>query len=241
MGGQETLLLLARHPELLAGAAAFDSVADLARQYRSFPRDPVRQGVPEDVARPGRAEPPVARARRRSAARRASRPLAYALRSPVTYARSIAASCVPLQLWWSVSDRIVVEPASPVGRALQEDQAAEPEGAGSGLRRLLDALERDAGEDPAAARARERSGSCPRSSPSSPAASTTCRGRSRHARVGGGPPDDRAGDDRRGDVVAAPARLGRGSSGRLREHGVRGRRGAARSTPAVSVSSPATT
>src|SRR5439155_2787240 len=36
MGGQETLLLLARHPHLLAGAAAFDSVADFARQYRTF-------------------------------------------------------------------------------------------------------------------------------------------------------------------------------------------------------------
>src|SRR5262249_36763041 len=40
MGGQETLLLLARHPRMLAGAAAFDSVADFARQYRSFPKIP---------------------------------------------------------------------------------------------------------------------------------------------------------------------------------------------------------
>ena len=40
MGGQETLLLLARHPRMLAGAAAFDSVADFARQYRNFPRMP---------------------------------------------------------------------------------------------------------------------------------------------------------------------------------------------------------
>src|SRR4051794_24796469 len=38
MGGQETLLLVARHPTLLAGAAVFDSVADFARQYRAFPR-----------------------------------------------------------------------------------------------------------------------------------------------------------------------------------------------------------
>jgi pimeloyl-ACP methyl ester carboxylesterase len=40
MGGQETLLLLAKHPRLLAGAAAFDSVTNLARQYRTFPRLP---------------------------------------------------------------------------------------------------------------------------------------------------------------------------------------------------------
>src|SRR6266853_1069944 len=33
MGGQETLLLLAKHPRLLAGAAAFDSLVDLAHQY----------------------------------------------------------------------------------------------------------------------------------------------------------------------------------------------------------------
>src|SRR5947208_2058521 len=40
MGGQETLLLLARHPHLLAGAAAFDSVTNMALQYRSFLRLP---------------------------------------------------------------------------------------------------------------------------------------------------------------------------------------------------------
>ena len=50
MGGQETLLLLARHPHLLAGAAAFDSVADFARQYRSFPRIPCDKALPEDMA-----------------------------------------------------------------------------------------------------------------------------------------------------------------------------------------------
>src|SRR4051795_9354609 len=38
MGGQETLLLVARHPRLLAGAAAFDAVTNFALQYRSFPR-----------------------------------------------------------------------------------------------------------------------------------------------------------------------------------------------------------
>src|SRR6266542_172257 len=37
MGGQEILLLLARHPHLLAGAAVFDAVTDFALQYREFP------------------------------------------------------------------------------------------------------------------------------------------------------------------------------------------------------------
>src|SRR5438093_985389 len=38
MGGQESLLLVARHPSLLAGAAAFDAVTNMARRYRDFPR-----------------------------------------------------------------------------------------------------------------------------------------------------------------------------------------------------------
>src|SRR5690349_246670 len=40
MGGQETLLLLARHPHLLAGAAAFDPDTDMARRYWDFARLP---------------------------------------------------------------------------------------------------------------------------------------------------------------------------------------------------------
>ena len=38
MGGQETLLLVARHPKLLAGAAAFDPVTNMASRYRDFSR-----------------------------------------------------------------------------------------------------------------------------------------------------------------------------------------------------------
>ena len=36
MGGQETLLLVARFPRLLAGAAAFDPPTDMSRRYRDF-------------------------------------------------------------------------------------------------------------------------------------------------------------------------------------------------------------
>ena len=36
MGGQETLLLLARYPHLLAGAAAFDPATDMSRRYYDF-------------------------------------------------------------------------------------------------------------------------------------------------------------------------------------------------------------
>jgi poly(3-hydroxybutyrate) depolymerase len=108
MGGQETLLLLARHPHLLAGAAAFDSVTNLALQYRSFPLLPCNRRCEHTWKGPiGRSLQSLAR--QEIGGGPAARPLAYAQRSPFTYARTIAASCVPLQLWWSVKDRIVVD------------------------------------------------------------------------------------------------------------------------------------
>jgi dipeptidyl aminopeptidase/acylaminoacyl peptidase len=108
MGGQETLLLLARHPRLLAGAAAFDSVVDLALQYRSFRRLPCNAACREEWNGPmGRSLQSLAQ--QEIGGSPAARPLAYKTRSPATYARSIAASCVPLQLWWSVKDRIVLD------------------------------------------------------------------------------------------------------------------------------------
>jgi len=108
MGGQETLLLLARHPHLLAGAAAFDSVANMALQYRSFPRIPCNRKCLHTWHGPvGKTLQSLARQEFGGTPR--TRPLAYSERSPATYARAIAASCVPLQLWWSVKDRIVVD------------------------------------------------------------------------------------------------------------------------------------
>ena len=43
MGGQETLLLVARHPRLLAGAVAMDSVTNLARRYYQLPKVPCNE------------------------------------------------------------------------------------------------------------------------------------------------------------------------------------------------------
>jgi pimeloyl-ACP methyl ester carboxylesterase len=109
MGGQETLLLLASHPSLLAGAAAFDAVADLASQYRNFPLlrcnrlclrrwdKPIGLGLQHLV-------------RIEVGGRPARLPGAYARRSPLAAAGAIAASCVPLQLWWSRNDKVVVHP-----------------------------------------------------------------------------------------------------------------------------------
>ena len=49
MGGQETLLLLGQHPQLLAGAVAFDSVTNFYRRYNDFAITPGRRGLQRDV------------------------------------------------------------------------------------------------------------------------------------------------------------------------------------------------
>src|SRR5262249_42599279 len=91
MGGQETLLLVARHPGLLAGAAAMDSVTDLTRRYTQMPAN-LKAKVAREVG-----GSPTQHAHR------------YASRSPLRLAERIASSRVPLQIWWSVKDRIVVD------------------------------------------------------------------------------------------------------------------------------------
>ncbi|HEY2778342.1 MAG TPA: hypothetical protein VGI77_10600 [Gaiellaceae bacterium] len=94
MGGQETLLLVARYPRLLAGAAAFDPATDMARRYRDF------------AALPGGLHL-QALARREIGGTPAEMPRAYAVRSPDHYEDAIARSGVPLQLFWSSADRII--------------------------------------------------------------------------------------------------------------------------------------
>jgi poly(3-hydroxybutyrate) depolymerase len=107
MGGQESLLLAAEHPRLLAGAAAFDAVADLALQYRNFPKlqcnraclrqwvDPIGVGL-QAIARIEVGGSP------------ATNPAGYARRSPLAYAHKLAFGGVSLQLWWSAADRVVI-------------------------------------------------------------------------------------------------------------------------------------
>jgi dipeptidyl aminopeptidase/acylaminoacyl peptidase len=94
MGGQETLLLVAFHPHLLAGAAALDADTNMAARYYAF-----RQ------LRGGRRL--QALAREELGGTPASAPAAYAARSPEHWARAIARSGVPLHIWWSFRDRIV--------------------------------------------------------------------------------------------------------------------------------------
>jgi pimeloyl-ACP methyl ester carboxylesterase len=106
MGGLETLLLVARYPRLLAGAAAFDSTVDLALQYRRIGlmtcsarctatwRQPVGRGVQRLMRTEVGGSP-------------RDWPRRYARRSPIRQAGAIARSCVPLQIWWSITDRII--------------------------------------------------------------------------------------------------------------------------------------
>lgn len=114
MGGQETLLLVARHPELLAGAAAMDSVTDLGLRYRQaldLPTDPTfveRWGAPNGLC--------LQRAMGREVGGSpAERPEAYAARSPLSLATAIAKSGVPLQIWWSRKDEIVTDQETQSG------------------------------------------------------------------------------------------------------------------------------
>ncbi|MGZ4353090.1 MAG: alpha/beta hydrolase family protein [Gaiellaceae bacterium] len=114
MGGQETLLLAAFHPRLLAGAAAMDSATDMAARYRQFPL--IAGGTRlQQLARTEIGGTP------------GTAPAAYARRSPITYARALAFSGVPLHVWWSLRDRIVVDQNQESGRLYRAILRANPE------------------------------------------------------------------------------------------------------------------
>jgi poly(3-hydroxybutyrate) depolymerase len=69
MGGQETLLLVARYPHLLAGAAAFDAPTNMAARYDAFPVLPSGAGCSASPASRSGARPPPIQAVMRFAAR----------------------------------------------------------------------------------------------------------------------------------------------------------------------------
>jgi poly(3-hydroxybutyrate) depolymerase len=102
MGGQETLMLVARHPHLLAGAAAMDSVTDVVRRYEQMPDIPnglvLQASLVDEVGS--------------TPAENASE---WAARSPLAHANEIAFSGVPLQIWWSRNDKVVTDQAHQSG------------------------------------------------------------------------------------------------------------------------------
>jgi pimeloyl-ACP methyl ester carboxylesterase len=108
MGGQETLLLVARHPHLLAGAAAMDSVTDLTRRYRQLPQLGCNQRCLQQFGEPyGRVLQGALR--REVGGSPGELPSAYLTRSPLALASQISNSRVPLQIWWSRNDHIVFD------------------------------------------------------------------------------------------------------------------------------------
>jgi dienelactone hydrolase len=116
MGGQETLLLAALDPHLLAGAVAFDPATDLARRYYDF------ASLPD-----GRALQALARSE--VGGTPAQVPAAYARRSPDHYVHQLAEGGVPLQLYWSIGDRVIADQRLETGRlatAILDDRPAEP-------------------------------------------------------------------------------------------------------------------
>jgi pimeloyl-ACP methyl ester carboxylesterase len=106
MGGQETLLLVARHPRLLAGAAALDSVTDLERRYQQLPQLPCSRECLDTWGKPYGLvlQSTLGREVGGSPAENAR---GYAVRSGLRQARKLAFAGVPLQIWWSAEDRIV--------------------------------------------------------------------------------------------------------------------------------------
>ena len=100
MGGQEALMLAAQYPDRIAAAASIDGLADLAAHFEQMPR-PRRTGrlVLRDMVVECGGTP-------------AQRPRAYALRSPLSYVANLATDGVPLELWWSRCDQVVVAQAT---------------------------------------------------------------------------------------------------------------------------------
>jgi pimeloyl-ACP methyl ester carboxylesterase len=114
MGGQETLLLVARHPRLLAGAVAMDSVTDLDRRYAQMPDTDC------DVRCLDRYNKPYGLILQRKLSEEvggdpSDEGREYADRSPLDQAKRIARSGVPVSIWWSAKDRIVTDQAHQSG------------------------------------------------------------------------------------------------------------------------------
>jgi pimeloyl-ACP methyl ester carboxylesterase len=125
MGGQETALLVARHPGLLAGAAAMDSVTDLTRRYDQLLTVPCDKKCLKKWGKPYGFILQAAM-RREVGGTPTGNPLEYALRSPLSQARSIARSGVPLQIWWSSQDKIVVDQKHQSARLFQTLRELNP-------------------------------------------------------------------------------------------------------------------
>ena len=116
MGGQETLLLVGRHPGLLAGAAAFDSVTDFFRRYSEFALLGRKGTGLQALARIEVGGTPL------------TNPMGYRVRGAQHWFDEVAQSGVPLQMWWSDADEIVTGQENQSGKFFADLQARDPRG-----------------------------------------------------------------------------------------------------------------
>jgi poly(3-hydroxybutyrate) depolymerase len=115
MGGHETLLLLGRHPGLLAGAIAIDPVTNFYRRYADFGLSARTHGL-QALARIEVGGTPK------------TNPTGYVLRSPTHWLHQIARSGVPLQVWWSLADAIVQDQIHQTAHFYEELRKLKPQG-----------------------------------------------------------------------------------------------------------------
>jgi poly(3-hydroxybutyrate) depolymerase len=113
MGGQETLLLAALHPKLLTAAAPLDSATDLAARYAAFATTP-GEAYLQRMAQVEVGGTPT------------STPNAYAARSPMSYVRQLATNGVPLDIWWSRKDKVIVNQSQESGRLYRAIMRVNP-------------------------------------------------------------------------------------------------------------------
>ena len=114
MGGQEVLLLLAHAPRMLRGVIAFDPAVNLEARYYAFPHIP-SGALDQERCRIEVGGTPI------------QTPEAYRVRSPTTYVRRIARAGVPLELWWSLRDRVIRNQAHQAGRFYERIKRTDPE------------------------------------------------------------------------------------------------------------------
>jgi pimeloyl-ACP methyl ester carboxylesterase len=113
MGGQETLLLAALHPGLLTAAAPLDSATDMAARFKAF------AALPNGATLQRQAQAEIG-------GTPSSNPKAYAARSPMSYVHRLATNGVPLDIWWSRRDKIVVDQYMESGRLYRAIKRLNP-------------------------------------------------------------------------------------------------------------------
>jgi pimeloyl-ACP methyl ester carboxylesterase len=116
MGGMEALMLAARYPDRIAACVSADAVTDLAARYEVMPISRGTGSYVQGIVRLEVGGTP------------AQTPFAYAVRSPLAYARNLAYGGVPLLVYWSPKDREVMnQRTQQSGRLCRRIKALNPQ------------------------------------------------------------------------------------------------------------------